>query len=177
MFRKEPKTTAYLYDTPIENIFLAEYMPEIPGDYLKVYLYAQMLASKGEPMESLSPQDAAEQAAQNDGQNGGSGIGLAEGSLASGYRRIAKALRMEPVDVEKAFLYLSELGLAEKRAGRWIFPEMKEKLFASSSARKRTAENGQTAGAGSGQPAGAGDTAAYRRLLNNGPIADMTAKI
>ena len=49
MFRKEPKTTVYLYDTPIENIFLAEYMPEIPGDYLKVYLYAQMLAAGGEP--------------------------------------------------------------------------------------------------------------------------------
>ena len=168
MFRKEPKTTVYLYDTPIENIFLAEYMPEIPGDYLKVYLYAQMLASSGETAESPIYDAAAPAQSGAAGQAAG-GLGLAGGSLAAGYRKIAKALRMEPVDVEKAFLYLSELGLAEKRAGRWVFPVMKEKLYGSPNTRRRTPEN---AGA-----AGGADQTAYRRLLNNGPIADMTAKV
>ncbi len=199
MFRKEPKTTVYLYDTPIENIFLAEYMPEIPGDYLKVYLYAQMLASSGETAESPVYDAAAPAQSGAAGQAAG-GLGLAGGSLAAGYRKIAKALRMEPVDVEKAFLYLSELGLAEKRAGRWVFPVMKEKLYGSPNTRRRTPENagtgtaagtpnGAAGAAQTGQPGAAGQSAqngslaggadqtAYRRLLNNGPIADMTAKV
>ena len=176
MFRKEPKTTVYLYDTPIENIFLAEYMPEIPGEYLKVYLYAQMLAAGGEGGESLL-QGGAEGA-----PDAGSGLGLAEGSLAAGYRRIAKALRMDPVDVEKAFLYLAEMGLAEKRAGHWVLPVMKEKLFGSSRQRTAAAARGQQAaaqqagGRADGQAAGSGDPA-YRRLLDNKPIAEMTAKV
>ncbi len=155
MFRKESKTTLYLYDTPVENIFLAEYMPEIPGDYLKVYLYAQMLAGKGGPEESLG-----------------------DGTLGAGYRRIAKALRMDPVDVEKAFAYLAELGLAEKRGGRWIFPIMKEKLYGSGTSRK-TAPAAGTAPAAAGaqaDSAGSGKTA-YRRLLDNKPVAEMTARI
>ena len=33
-----------LYDvTPVENIFLLEYMPYAPGDYVRVYLYGLML--------------------------------------------------------------------------------------------------------------------------------------
>lgn len=152
MFRKEPKTTAYLYDTPIENIFIAEYMPEIPGDYLKVYLYAQMLASRGEAV----PEEVLAQAA--------------------GYREIARALDMESVDVEKAFVYLEEMGLVEKQAGRWTFPMMKEKLFGSGKVQRGAAsaarpdKGGQKEGAGAGRPS-------YRHILENKPIAEMTAKI
>ena len=33
-----------MYDvTPIENMFLLEYLPMAPEDYLRVYLYARML--------------------------------------------------------------------------------------------------------------------------------------
>ncbi len=36
--------TYYLSDTEVENIFIAEYMPDAPGDYVKVYLLALMYA-------------------------------------------------------------------------------------------------------------------------------------
>lgn len=176
MFRKEPKTTVYLYDTPVENIFIAEYMPEIPGDYLKVYLYAQMLATKGDPVESQTagmPTGAAGNAA-----NGSvDGVGLGADSLAAGYRKIAKALRMKPVDVEKAFIYLSGLGLAEKRAGRWTFPIMKEKLYGSGKARRQQPAAGSNAAGGQTGAAGAGRPDAYHRLLENKPVAEMTDKV
>jgi DnaD/phage-associated family protein len=34
----------FLHDTQVENLFIAEYMIDAPGDYVKVYLYALMLA-------------------------------------------------------------------------------------------------------------------------------------
>ncbi len=37
---KETITEAYLFETHIENIFINEYMPTAPGDYVKVYIYA-----------------------------------------------------------------------------------------------------------------------------------------
>ena len=37
--------SAALYDaTPIENLFLIEYLPTAPDGFLRVYLYARMLA-------------------------------------------------------------------------------------------------------------------------------------
>ena len=43
-FIKEKIKDFYLLDSKIENIFINEYMPAAPGDYVKVYLYASMYA-------------------------------------------------------------------------------------------------------------------------------------
>ena len=44
-----------LYDsTPIENMFLLEYLPTAPENYLRVYLYARMLCLHPELGEDLS---------------------------------------------------------------------------------------------------------------------------
>lgn len=40
----------YLLTSDIENIFLNEYMPGAPGDYVKVYLFGYMYAQQGEEM-------------------------------------------------------------------------------------------------------------------------------
>ena len=37
----------YLLATDVENIFINEYMPAAPGDYVKVYLYALLYAKQG----------------------------------------------------------------------------------------------------------------------------------
>ena len=38
-FTKEKVKDFYLLSTDVENIFLSEYMPTAPGDYVKVFLY------------------------------------------------------------------------------------------------------------------------------------------
>ena len=40
----------YLLTSEIENIFLSEYMPAAPGDYVKVYLFGLMYAQQSEEM-------------------------------------------------------------------------------------------------------------------------------
>lgn len=45
--KRDGGRTAYLFDTPVENLFICEYMPDAPGDYVKVYLYALMEAGRG----------------------------------------------------------------------------------------------------------------------------------
>ena len=40
----------YLLTTEIETIFLNEYMPAAPGEYVKVYLYGLMYAQQQEEM-------------------------------------------------------------------------------------------------------------------------------
>ncbi len=47
--RENPKTT-YLYDTPVENLFISEYMADMPGDYVKVYLFLLMKSSLYQPV-------------------------------------------------------------------------------------------------------------------------------
>lgn len=42
----------YLHDTKVENIFINEYMPVAPGDYVKVFLYACMYAENRQPMSN-----------------------------------------------------------------------------------------------------------------------------
>lgn len=37
----------YLVDTKVENIFINEFMPQAPGDYIKVYIYGLMHAQHG----------------------------------------------------------------------------------------------------------------------------------
>jgi hypothetical protein len=43
-FTIEKHANYYLDDTQVPNVFLSEYMPGAPGDYVKVYLYAYMRA-------------------------------------------------------------------------------------------------------------------------------------
>lgn len=45
---KENGRTCYLQETAVENIFLNEYMPDAPCEFVKVYLLAQMYAQMGE---------------------------------------------------------------------------------------------------------------------------------
>jgi DnaD/phage-associated family protein len=45
-FKIENHTNYYLDDTQVPNVFIAEYMPGSPGDYIKVYLYAYMRAAR-----------------------------------------------------------------------------------------------------------------------------------
>lgn len=43
---KQAGHTLYLGDTSVENIFISEYMPEAPGDFVKVYLACLMYAER-----------------------------------------------------------------------------------------------------------------------------------
>ena len=43
-FQKQNITNYNLYDTPVDNMFIGEYMATAPGDYVKVYLLALMYA-------------------------------------------------------------------------------------------------------------------------------------
>ena len=46
-FKKQSADNYFLYDTPLENIFISEYAKDAPGDYVKVYLFALMYANLG----------------------------------------------------------------------------------------------------------------------------------
>lgn len=46
-FEKNVSQSWVYQDTPIENLFINEYMSDAPGDYVKVYLLAQMYACVG----------------------------------------------------------------------------------------------------------------------------------
>ncbi|MBO4724899.1 MAG: DnaD domain protein [Firmicutes bacterium] len=46
-FEKNASQSWVYQDTPIENLFINEYMCDAPGDYVKVYLLAQMYACVG----------------------------------------------------------------------------------------------------------------------------------
>ncbi|MDR1042926.1 MAG: DnaD domain protein [Clostridiales Family XIII bacterium] len=45
-FAIESHPNYYLDDTQVPNVFIAEYMPGAPGDFVKVYLYAYMHAAR-----------------------------------------------------------------------------------------------------------------------------------
>ena len=42
----------YLLDSQIENIFINEYLPAAPGDFVKVYIYGYMYAESGMEMSN-----------------------------------------------------------------------------------------------------------------------------
>ena len=56
-FKREKIKDFYLLSTDVENIFINEYMPEAPGDYVKVYLYGLLYS------QSQSVEDAQQRAA------------------------------------------------------------------------------------------------------------------
>lgn len=49
---KEKTRDVYLLDSKIENIFINEYMPSAPGDFVKVFIYAAMYAEHGLDMDN-----------------------------------------------------------------------------------------------------------------------------
>lgn len=51
-FAKQNISNYYLYDTPVENLFISEYMAGAPGDYVKAYLLALMYAQMNMPTDS-----------------------------------------------------------------------------------------------------------------------------
>ena len=48
--RRQTTKEYYLFDTNVENMFINEYMPNAPGEYVKVYLFALMYADLDQPM-------------------------------------------------------------------------------------------------------------------------------
>lgn len=81
---------AVLYgSTPVENMFLMEYLPSAPDDCLRVYLYARLLCAYPE-------QDAAE----------------------AGVADVARALRLTDEAVEEAFRYWEREGLVRRLSDR-----------------------------------------------------------
>ena len=51
-FSKRICKEVYLTDTAVENIFINEYMPTAPGDYIKVFLLGLMDAGVGGKMSN-----------------------------------------------------------------------------------------------------------------------------
>ena len=51
-FKKELYRNYYLCDTPVENIFIDEYMADAPGEYVKVYIYAYMYSQLNQVMNN-----------------------------------------------------------------------------------------------------------------------------
>lgn len=51
---KEPTKDFYLLDSRIENIFINEYMPTAPGEYVKVFIYGCMYAEHNLPMDNAT---------------------------------------------------------------------------------------------------------------------------
>ena len=49
-FKREKIKDFYLLSTDVENIFINEYMPEAPGEYVKVYLYGLLYSQYQEDM-------------------------------------------------------------------------------------------------------------------------------
>ena len=50
-YRKQNVSNYYLYDTQVENLFIAEYMASAPGEYVKAYLLASMYAQLNMPAD------------------------------------------------------------------------------------------------------------------------------
>ena len=47
------RSDIFLYMTRVENLFINEFLPDAPGDYVKVYLYGLMYAQYDEEIDSL----------------------------------------------------------------------------------------------------------------------------
>ena len=53
-FKRQSIENYLLYETPIENIFISEYMSDARGDYVKLYLLALMYAETDQPFDNES---------------------------------------------------------------------------------------------------------------------------
>lgn len=56
----------YLLTTDVENIFINEYLPAAPGDYVKVYLYGLLYAQTGADMDARTFAQQLRLAGRND---------------------------------------------------------------------------------------------------------------
>lgn len=52
MFKREEIQSYYLYDTLVENVFINEFLPDAPGNYVKIFLFALMYADIGGGIEN-----------------------------------------------------------------------------------------------------------------------------
>ncbi len=57
-FKREKTNNYYLHDTAVENVFINEFIPDAPGDFVRVYLFALMYA---DIRMSMSHEDVAKQ--------------------------------------------------------------------------------------------------------------------
>lgn len=53
-FEKNKIKNYFLYDTPVENLFIGEYMLDAPGDYVKVYLLAMMHMQVDDAVDNMA---------------------------------------------------------------------------------------------------------------------------
>lgn len=51
-FRKIEGRELFIFDTIVENVFLSEYMPKAPSEYVKIYLLGLMYANSGYDMDN-----------------------------------------------------------------------------------------------------------------------------
>ena len=51
-FKRQSIENYLLYETPVENIFISEYMSDARGDYVKLYLLALMYAETDQPLDN-----------------------------------------------------------------------------------------------------------------------------
>ena len=58
VFKREKICNYYLHDTAVENVFINEFIPDAPGDFVRVYLFALMYA---DICVSMSNEDIAKQ--------------------------------------------------------------------------------------------------------------------
>ena len=56
-YMREKTKDFYLLDSRLENIFINEYMPAAPGDYIKVFIYASMYAEHMIPLSNKTMAD------------------------------------------------------------------------------------------------------------------------
>ena len=47
---KREKNDLYLHSTELENLFINEFLPAAPGDYVKIYIFCLMYAENGLPL-------------------------------------------------------------------------------------------------------------------------------
>lgn len=53
-FRKEKRKDIFLYKTTVENLFINEFLPDAPGDFVKVFLFGLMYAQYEEDLDTNS---------------------------------------------------------------------------------------------------------------------------
>ena len=49
---KREKNDLYLHSTELENLFINEFLPAAPGDYVKIYIFCLMYAENGLPLST-----------------------------------------------------------------------------------------------------------------------------
>ncbi len=53
-FRREQRKDIFLYKTSVENLFINEFLPDAPGEYVKVFLFGLMYAQYEEELDTTT---------------------------------------------------------------------------------------------------------------------------